>query len=914
MRKLALTLVPLILLRSTSVFALGVGDIELHSALNQPLNAEIRLLSATPAEIQGLTVALAPEAAFARAGVDRLTLLNQLRFKVVQKPNGSYSIKVTSTQPIREPFLDFLVEVNWPTGRFIREYTVLLDFPVLEGSKPAPIDAPVTPSPTKSPDAMSMPDVTPSGAAITEPEAENIPPVTGDAKKKSEASASPAAAITPRKQTQQVTSQATAQSDGRYGPTQRSDTLWDIALKMRPDPSLSPAQIMVALAKNNPQAFFGDNVNNLMAGYILRLPPTDQIRAIPKDNAVREIAEQYQQWLNVPRGSMAIPSTSGASSETAEDGPQSDKRTPSAQLKLATPGTGTANVKTGVPGGHGKPSPDDSSDVAALRKELTIALEAVDANRQQNAELRSRMAQLEQQLASMKRLLELKDGNLAAMQNNNTAAPAATQSAGTPAQPATSAPLATTATPTATPTEPQEETDLLGTLMGNPQQLGLLIGGFLLISALAWAIVRRRRQSAIDSADESFAKLLKNSSVTSEAETKHQGNDTSSVVNAAADIPPVEPELPATVMAMSSAQTDEDMIDPLAEADVYLAYKRYEQAAELIKDAIRNDPTRPDLSLKLLEIYHLGKNADAFETQAESLYAELSGDSNHPLWAKAVEMGKQTAPTHPLFSKAMVTTLADNMDMDIPDVVSEHLTPPTDDSFSLDAPQEFSAMDARDTEASLAAATDNSIDFDLSPSLSYTASEILTENTSDKTETETPPPLPNTMDFDLSLSDDIDNLNGTVNNGPNDSPTHQEEDPQPTFTSELPLPSAQDENVLTLNNNIEFDHYDREYGTQNTTTETTDTSAPVAFNLDAPEITAFDGTAPDESTSLEKTVSDTEESFFDGIDIVGTKLDLAKAYIDMEDKEGARMLLNEVLKEGSTPQKNEAQELMQQIS
>ena len=889
MRKLALTLVPLILLRSTSVFALGVGDIELHSALNQPLNAEIRLLSATPAELQGLTVALAPEAAYISAGVDRLGLLNQLRFKVIQKSDGSHVIRVTTSQPIREPFLDFLVEVNWSSGRFVREYTVLLDFPILEGSKPAPIDAPtVTPAPEKPPETESTPDATAAPDTESSTDTANTESVR------------PATA-THHKPARQTPPQTAVAGDGSYGPTQRADTLWDIALKMRPDASVSVAQVMLALVKNNPQAFFGKNVNNLMAGYILRLPPVDEIRAIPKEDAVREVSGQYQQWLNVQRGGMAVPSPpdSATNTETGGAAPPTGKSSSGAQLKLATPDSS----KTGASEGAGRKLSGDTSDVTALRKELAMALEAADANRQENAELRSRMAQLEQQLTSMQRLLELKDGNMAALQNKK----AATAPAVAPDKPATTAPPSTTAkpatpppTPIVAPAEPPAE-DLLGALMGDKKQLGLLIGGFLGISALVWTMVRRRRQSAIDSADASFAKLLKNSTVTDEGKKDDETSSTATTNTVTGQ------DTPSTVMALSSTQADEDMIDPLAEADVYLAYKRYDQAAELIKDAIRNDPTRPDLSLKLLEVYHLAKNNDAFETQAEALYAELSGDSNHPLWLKAIEMGKQAAPTHPLFSKAVVTVTAAgtaaslNFMADAPaamDTITDAVPP--DNSFSLDAPQEFVTPAApapaalvhpytEDAPQPETAAADNSIDFNLDATPPQ--ADFVTE---DSAPAETDAPLSNSMDFDLSLNDAIDTLGLKDNDAP----------PVPAAVEPL------EQDTALSSNEMEFDPIHERHDNQVTAPET----SAFEFNLDDPAITAFDGTATDDAMADTGASAEIDNDLFGGIDMVGTKLDLAKAYIDMEDKEGARMLLNEVLEEGSAPQKNEAQELMRQIA
>lgn len=869
MRKLALTLVPLMLWRSTSVFALGVGDIELHSALNQPFNAEIRLLSVTPAELQGLRVALAPESAFASAGVERAGLLNQLRFKVVQKPDGSHVIKVTSTQPIREPFLDFLVEVNWPSGRFVREYTVLLDFPVLEGGAPAPLDAPVS-----------------TAASVAEP-----PPVSAGladiAEEVTEAVAPPLVAPAPIVAQSKPARRAlapivAAAGDGGYGPTQRADTLWEVALKMRPDDSVSVSQVMVALAKNNPQAFFGNNVNNLMAGYILRLPPLDEVRAISQAAAVREIAAQYQQWLNVQKGGAPASPAPQAAGQGADSAARSQKSTEGAQLKLITPDTGKAGAAAA---GNGKTPAGDTSDVAALRKELAMALEAVDANRQENAELRARMAQLEKQLLSMQRLLELKDPGFAALQNKQAAAakpPAATtQPATSPATPRTSPtpPVAAAPKQPVAPAEPQE-TDLLGAVMGNPQQLGVLLGGFLLISALAWAFVRRRRQAAIDTADESFAKLLKSSSVTSsEDEATKAGQETA--------VPtPADQDLPKTALVLSSAQTDEDLIDPIAEADVYLAYRRYEQAAELIKDALRNDPARTDLSLKLLEIYHLAKNAEAFETQAEAFYAELGGDSNHPLWVKTVEMGKQIAPTHPLFARAAGTAMASAAATDLgeaimdnsadsknaPEIMSDVSMADSENIFSLDVPIEHMTTAAVEERPAI---TDNSMEFDMGASVPGAEAPALEETSA----------ASNVMEFDLTLS----------------PATQDNNDAQDTSPRHGLLSTLDD---APLDGDLEFTPKDAQPARA-------ETLVTEDFNLDSAAIAAFDGTAPDDAAAP---TEGTEDGLFAGIDMVGTKLDLAKAYIDMEDKEGAKMLLSEVLAEGNDPQKNEAQDLMRQIA
>ncbi len=949
MRKLALTLVPLVLLQASGAYALGVGDIELHSALNQPLNAEIRLLSATPAELQGLTVALAPEAAFAGAGVERLGLLTQIKFNVVQKSDGSHVIKVTSSQPIREPFLNFLVEVNWSSGRFMREYTVLLDFPVSDGGKPAPIAPPVS-----APFSPVAPRVEAAPAAQSEPSV-------------SSSSDNTMAGNGARKTAARERSSAAGSS---YGPTARTDTLWKIAREMRPDKSVSVSQVMLALAKSNPHAFSTGNVNNLMAGYILRLPPLDAIHAVPQQEAAHEVAMQYQQWLGGQKGGAATARatpTQGVESTA----PVTEKGSAGAQLKLVTPDGGKTAVTAG---GGAKTGAPDANDLTSLRKELAVALESVDTTRQENEELRTRLTMLEQQISSMQRLMNLKNGDLAALQNK---ANTATATGTAPAKPAVPAPgPAASSKPVVKPQpvkapEPEQPiaTDAISEIASNPQQLGMILGGFLLVSALLWTLVRRRRQAAMDTPEGVFApqgRAKKTAASAAAFEGAGEGDRTA-------------PEADMGRGDANVIHADEDVIDPLAEADVYLAYRRYDQAESLIKEAMRQDPGRQELTLKLLEIYHATKNADAFETQAETLYATLGGEAD-PQWHKVVEMGKQVCPGHPLFggsssdeetpgetpvlagavgagAAAIAAANAFHSDQNIP--ASQDMDDFTLPGMQAEESHNGSAVSAMDfseldmpvvQEAAQPAIADNSIDFDFgfSEQGSTEVSPVqlaaqMEEHVSSGAVEDSG--LDNSLDFDLSLSGAINNLSQEVNINPVVADTQEVAENVPgvylldeqdmsessnAFSSmaldeslDIELESIQlaalEEPASTLENASEF-AFDLEDSTSAShdfgllaqeTSEAADALVSKApsndWDLDA-ALSAFDGTAPDEVPGQE-----TDDDLFAGIDMVGTKLDLAKAYIDMEDQEGAKVLLDEVLDEGNDEQKQEAQELMRQI-
>src|SRR5277367_4080349 len=137
-------------------WALGLGEIHLNSALNEPMNAEIDLIAATPDELTALRASLAGRDAFMRYGIDRPPFLSTMTFKVGKGKDGRDALLVHSTDAIPEPFVTFLVEVNWARGRLMREYTVLLDPPVYTPGESAKGAAPVAaPTVRRAPVARS---------------------------------------------------------------------------------------------------------------------------------------------------------------------------------------------------------------------------------------------------------------------------------------------------------------------------------------------------------------------------------------------------------------------------------------------------------------------------------------------------------------------------------------------------------------------------------------------------------------------------------------------------------------------------------------------------------------------------------------------------------------------------------------
>src|SRR5690606_34991969 len=255
-----------------TVSALGLGDIELKSALNQPLQAEIALVSATPEELEGLRIALATRETFARYGLDRPEYLSNLQFRLDRDAAGRNIIRVTSREAIAEPFVTMLIEATWPRGRLLREYTVLLDPPVL---LPQPqVATALSPASTRAPDGAA-------GGTIARP-TQPSPAQSASAPRGADTAApAPRPAVAP---------------GGTYGPVQRAETLWGIANSLRPA-GVSVNQMMVALYEANAAAFDG-NMNRLLQGAVLRVPELAELERIPTAAANAEVQRQNEAWAS----------------------------------------------------------------------------------------------------------------------------------------------------------------------------------------------------------------------------------------------------------------------------------------------------------------------------------------------------------------------------------------------------------------------------------------------------------------------------------------------------------------------------------------------------------------------------------------------------------------------------------------
>jgi pilus assembly protein FimV len=599
------------LLSPATLYALGLGEIRLNSALNQPFDADIELIAPTADELASLKVGLANNDLFSRYGLDRPAYLSNFDFSVSRTRDGRATIKVTSNRSVTEPFVTLLVEANWGRGRILREYTVLLDPPVFMPSQPetqAPVTSPL--SGTRNEGRIERtPEPTPAPA-------ERPRPV-------------PAPESTPAIAAPSVAPSAAAGLGGDY-TVERNDTLWRIASQAQPGASPRVVnQTMIALFRANPQAFDG-NINRLKAGSILRIPEQADIESISTSEAAAEVNRQVQEWSGAPR-TAAGDESSRLRLVPPEETPTAPTPAPAAPVEApvaATPGPATPATTP----------PDRRLEVTS--PEL--------ANAQQNA-TQPTTPPVETPAATPE-----------------TEQPVAEQ----PAVDAETPPVAAQPQrPQPTPaTQPQPDEPSLLSRLGDFWWV-LVVLGLVVVGLLAF-LKRRREQSDVGdlpmTADDFNFEPRAERAVSTKAradafEIGDDEDETSAYepapVTTRRDGPktrPVEAE-PTFVPAKSADDTLSsetsvrfDQQDALAEADFHMAYGLYDQAADLVKIAIDREPDRRDLKLKLLEIYFVWGNKDLFLDTARDL-----GSTRHEApageWDKVLIMGKQMAPDDALF-------------------------------------------------------------------------------------------------------------------------------------------------------------------------------------------------------------------------------------------------------------------------
>lgn len=841
-----------ILLASFPAFALGLGEIDVKSRLNQPLSASISVTSSNLAELNSATVRLATNEDFDRAGIDRTDFLSSLEFEI----KGD-QVFVSSRLPAREPFISFLIEVRWSGGRLLREYTLLLDPPgVNQTGKPA------SEKTTRTRETETAP-------ALIEP-----------------------SAMSPAKSA--PTHSASAGQS--YGPVEPKETLWSIASKLRPHPSITMDQMMLAIFEANRAAFDG-GLTHLHSGVTLQIPGEDEIRATNAADAKIRIQGTRAKPVRKP----ATPKRSDAAESKPEPVPA-----PAAETKIEKPVEIAPPTPVPVPAPAAVPKPaavvpapaapapapaptpaatgatPAPAVVAPASTTSAAATPVPSAPKEAAAAASAAVATPAAPAPASKSMVDEEPSASGA-----AASAPATAAAGTPSATTPSVAPAETVQPAAPPRPPPvavapapvEEPE--ASFLENPLLLPAIAGIVLLgVGAFVFMLWKRRRavvrvepvaqasgvssaakfspaaaaanlvpksiqSSPLPAAKSAREKLEEDTRVTESALSNTAAMESTLASTQAAETTRTlsqtvaqEPEIARTAsstprkvdfdvtaqFAAETVQINLDANDPLAEADFHLAYGLYDEAALLLKQAADKNPDRVELRTKLAEVYFAAGKADEFRKVAEGLKRQVPAAQ----WSKVAIMGQQLCPDAAAFKDAGGAAITADVDLAFDDVPAS-ATPPLPVSMPA-VPKQSESLEFNLDELQLPAP---------SPAVSP----------------------PKAADADDALQFDL---------------------------GDLKLEEIASDTI----------------------------AKPSEIKLDEMNLDQFDSPQDAGQTLVAEaspTVSKPAHDMPTGGDEVATKLDLARAYMDMGDTDMAKSLLGEVSQQGDTKQKSEAQGLLSRL-
>ena len=910
---------------SPQAHALALGRITVQSALGEPLRADIDIPEITPEEAASLRATVASPEAFRAAGLEYNSAMGSLVITLQQRPGGRMFLRLTSDRSVNEPFIDLILEANWSSGRIVRDYTMLFDPPNLRPAAPAaPSVAQVPTAPIARPAATA-----PSQAPV--PQAPAVTP--GIATRPSPTPAPRPVAPAPAPVQQAAPRPAPPAADGRKVTVQAGDTAGKIAAANKPA-SVSLDQMLVALLRANPDAFIAGNINRVKAGAVLDLPSAEQAALVEPGEAGRTVVAQSRDFNEFRR-------------KLAEGVPTSQVAAADRQA------SGRLQAKV-----------EDKKPAAAAPDKLTLSKSAVQAKaaedkiakERQNKEAAARVAELNKNIAELSKLGTATSATPAA-----PASPAATAAskpgvavasgaaatapvapvappvaapasapvaAATPAAVAaavaasaaasapapTAAPAVATAPPASAPAAakppapkpvpaPAPEPTLVDELLDNPLIPAAVAA--LLALVLGFVFYRARQRKKSTQVDSSFleSRLQPDSFFGASGGQRIDTNEGGPT---------------GSSMVYSPSQLDAaGDVDPVAEADVYLAYGRDLQAEEILKEALRTNPQRVAIHGKLLEIYSKRRDAKAFEMVATEAYSLTRGEG--PEWEHICELGQELDPSNPMYrpggqpaggtGTVAMAAIPAASGHDFSMATATHVLPP---------------------DAAQAAAP--SVDLDLDLDFSLGDDEPSGLNTGPDLLSTAPMQLEPTVAFNASplqepSSIDMDFGSGTVALPPTAVP-----DLPPMATEPVRL-SAPD---LTLSENelsFSLDGLDLPPATPPAASKTAPPAAPAAedsgmieFDMGALSLDlGSPPTASPASDALEPlpSLADAAETAgsplstgFDdsGSDPLATKLALAEEFNAIGDPDGARSLAEEVVAEASGALKVRAQKFLAELA
>ena len=838
-RKLVLAIAAASALSSGMAQALQLGEMTLKSKLNQPLSVEIELLDVGGLTASEITPSLASSQAFVDAGVDRQAFLDDLTFTPVVNPNGRSVVRVTSSKPLPDSYIRFLLQVQWPNGRLMRDYSVLLD--------PAKFDQPAATTAAPAP-RLSAP-------AVSKP--------------------------------------------AQHTTTSR-DTLWEIAEKHRNGASVQ--QTMLAIQALNPSAFVDGNINRLKTGQVLRLPDTVQSTALPQPQAIAEVRAQNEAWRQGRR--------TAAHQAAGKQQLAATKRTQTGNAPATTnakDNLSLVSAEAAKKGGKGK-----AGDSQALSDKLAMTQEQLDTTRRDNEELKSRAADLQSQLDKLQKLIQLKNDQLARLQAEKAdpaaaapamsaqlaadpaATPAAPAASTTPTTPTTPTPVAPVSEPIKTDAAPAATEGKFNELLTNPIVLGVVGGAAALIALLLLLLVLRHRNARRE--EEKHLRMAR--ALAEEPEfTSNIDQDlppdsfeglevpppnvklAAAPAPAAVSAPVVAPSVASVLSPLAAAVAPQNANDALALAQSHIDRGLLNQAADVLEQAIKHEPKRSDLRLKLMEVYGLQNDKDGFVTQERQLVAN---GENHA----QVEQLKARFPAMAVLAAGVSAAVA---------------------AAALDAQYVKELLE--DKPAQQPEAFDTDFDLSLDELESASPAELKDDQQTFesllKEQTQAQAAPDELADFDLQLDapasaqSDDDFLSG-LESEMKDVPAVEPPTLTPAALDDFDLPEDFD---LSLADEPEAAAKPDAFAS-----ELNDVNAELdrlSQSLEHPSFTAQDAALGDDEPEFD---------FLSGTDEVATKLDLAQAYIDMGDADGARDILSEVLTEGDEVQRGEAKEMLGRLA
>ena len=647
--------------------ALGLGRITVQSALGEALRAEIDVPEITVEEAVSLRVGVASADAFKAAGLEYTAAVVGVQVSLQKRPDGRYFLRLSSSRPVSEPYVDLILEASWASGRVVRDYTMLFDPPNLRQAAATPV-APTAP-------VFSRPAAPPAAGTASPPFYPSTPPPAQAAVR-----SAPAAKAQPQPAVPKASRAAPATS-GQKVAVKPGDTASKIAAQNKPA-SISLDQMLVALLKSNPDAFIGGNVNRLKSGAVLDIPTADEASALSAGQASSTIIAQARDFNDFRQKLASGVPSAQVDGATRQAGGKVQANVEDRAAVTATPdkltlskGAAQGNAAAEDKIAKDKQAKDASSRVAELTKNLgdlnkiagispvapaTATTPAMPASAVKPAVVPGVQVAISTGIAPVPAnpvtaaTTTITSTPTAAVSTVSIAALTTTTSAVTtptavvspvavvnasvvpapaPSVPTASAPVATKQPVAATPALPPVPS-LIDELTSNPMVLPGL--GLLLALLAGFGFYRYKKRNEQPSVDSSFleSRLQPDSffgaSGGQRIDTSEGGNATGS----------------SLVYSPSQLDAAGD-VDPVAEADVYLAYGRDLQAEEILKEALRTNPTRVAIHAKLLEIYAKRRDLKGFEVIASDALKLTQG--NGPEWAFICELGRDLDPSNPMY-------------------------------------------------------------------------------------------------------------------------------------------------------------------------------------------------------------------------------------------------------------------------